>query len=225
MPEKKQSEHPEKKPVEKKQEHPHAEKAHAEHTHEEHAEHTHEEHAGHKHEHEETAGHVHEEKKATEKKHDAKEEKKPAEKKPEKPKKKKIFEKHVRPKKSPEIKKLRDLIKQKPRLMFRGRFGQRSWMRNIRDEKWQRWRKSRGIDIVHKKSDGLYVGIGYRNSKEIRYRHPSGFKEVLVHNLKQLEDAASDKENAVRIAGAVGRKKRNEIIRRANALKIWILNP
>jgi len=47
----------------------------------------------------------------------------------------------------------------------------------------------------------------------------------LVNNLKQLEEASADKENAVRIAGAVGRKKRNEIIRRANALKIWILNP
>ena len=82
--------------------------------------------------------------------------------------------------------------------------------RNIRDEKWQKWRIARGIDISYKKDDGLVVKTGYRSPLKIRGIHPSGFREVLVRNLAELELAAKDKQSAVKIAGTIGMKKRNE---------------
>jgi large subunit ribosomal protein L32e len=154
--------------------------------------------------------------------------KKPEEKKESKPKiqkKKRVFEKWIKPQKSKEVKVFRELAKKRARRLFRGRFGQRNMIRNIRDEKWQRWRIARGIDISYKKDDGLVVKVGYRSPLKIRGRHPSGFKEVLVRNMNELELAAKDKQNAVRIAGTIGMKKRNEFLKKANQLKIWVLNP
>lgn len=154
--------------------------------------------------------------------------KKPAEKKEEKPKikkKKKVIEKWAKVSKAKEIKKFRELIKKKPRRLFRGRFGQRNMTRNIRDEKWQKWRVTTGIDISHKKDDGLVVKVGYRSPLQIRGRHPSGFREVLAHNMKELENAAKNRQNAVKISGTIGLKKRHEMLKKANQLKLWILNP
>ncbi|MEM2597607.1 MAG: eL32 family ribosomal protein, partial [Thermofilum sp.] len=53
--------------------------------------------------------------------------------------------------------------------------------------------------------------------------HPSGFEEVLVHNVKDLE-RIDPKRQAVRIAATVGRRKRAEILKRAEELGITVLN-
>ncbi|MDD5148303.1 MAG: eL32 family ribosomal protein [Candidatus ainarchaeum sp.] len=154
--------------------------------------------------------------------------KKPEEKKTvpaEKKKKKIVFEKWSKPGKEKEIKALRDSAKKRARRLFRGRFGQRNWVRNIRKEKWQRWRIARGIDVSYRKDDGLVVKAGYRSPLEIRGRHPSGFKEVLVRNLQELEIASKDRHNAVKFAGTLGMRKRDELMKKANQLKIWVLNP
>ena len=59
--------------------------------------------------------------------------------------------------------------------------------------------------------------------KIVRSRHPSGFIEVLVHNVKELE-GIDPKRYAIRIASTVGRRKRIEIIKMADKLGIKVLN-
>ncbi len=90
-----------------------------------------------------------------------------------------------------------------------------------------RWRKPRGIDNkkrIRKKSHGKNVKVGYGNDSDKRNKHPSGFYEAIVNNIKELE-MLKGKNIVARIAGAVGKKKRMEIEKKANELKIRILNP
>ncbi len=135
-----------------------------------------------------------------------------------------VKKKPVKITKSKEIKKLSALVRAKKRHMFRGRFGKRS-VRKVSREKWQKWRKPRGIDIVFKKEDGLVPGTGYMTPKKIRFVHPSGYKERLVRNMNEL--VAMEKEKAtvaVKISRTIGKKKKIEILKKADELKIVILN-
>lgn len=127
-------------------------------------------------------------------------------------------------KKDAEVKKLQEkLKKKKKKVTFRGHFGKRSVRRRSK-EKWDKWHKPRGKDFKLRKEDGKVPRIGYRTNKALRYLHPSGYKEVLIHNVNELEMLANRTNVAARIASAVGRKKREKIIKRANALGIKILN-
>lgn len=139
---------------------------------------------------------------------------------------KKVFEKKVVVKisKSKEVKRLSRLVRAKKRPMFRGRFGQRS-VRSVKDAKWKRWRKPRGIDIYFRREDGLVPGTGYQRPKEIRFVHPSGYRERLVCNMAQL--LALEKEKALvaaRISGKVGKRKKELLLNKADELKIAVLN-
>ena len=89
------------------------------------------------------------------------------------------------------------------------------------------WRRPRGIDSKkrrEKRGKGAVPQIGYKNPESIRYIDPSGYYTVLVHNFAELE-AINPKKEAAIIARTVGRKKRNQMIKAANDLKITILNP
>lgn len=66
--------------------------------------------------------------------------------------------------------------------------------------------------------------VGWRAPKELRGLHPSGLQEILVRSVKDLEKADA-KTQAVRISHTVGKKKRAEILKRAEETKIKILNP
>jgi len=126
--------------------------------------------------------------------------------------------------KSAEVKRLARLVRKKKRPMFRGRFGNRS-IRNIADKKWQRWRVPRGEDIHFRQEDGLVPNCGYRTPLSIRFVHPSGFREQLVRNVREIEALEARKASvAGRIMGNVGRKKRAEMLRRAAELGIFVLN-
>ena len=89
-----------------------------------------------------------------------------------------------------------------------------------------KWRKPRGM---HSKMRQHYayrrnvVSIGYGSPKEARYLHPSGFKEVMVHNVKDLARINPETE-AARVAHQVGMKKRLAIEAKADELKIRVLN-
>jgi len=117
--------------------------------------------------------------------------------------------------------KLRDKIKKKRHPVFRGRFGKKQFRRKS-NEKWQKWRYPRGIDIFFRREDGAIPRIGYRVPKEFRHYHPSGMREAMVSNEQQLAGVGQD--IVVRIASTVGRKKRKGIIKKANEMGIRILN-
>ena len=89
------------------------------------------------------------------------------------------------------------------------------------------WRRPRGIHSkvrLRKKGKIKMPSIGMRTPKEIRGLHPSGFREVLVERPEELLSVDAKKE-AVRIAKKVGRKKREEIKKKAEELGIKVLNP
>ena len=91
----------------------------------------------------------------------------------------------------------------------------------------ENWRKARGIDSkMRRKVKGWprTPTVGYRGPKKARYLHPSGFAEVLVHNIDDLEKI-DPKTQAIRISHTVGAKKRIEISTRAEEKGVRILNP
>jgi large subunit ribosomal protein L32e len=119
--------------------------------------------------------------------------------------------------------KRRKLIKKKVSLpTFRGRFGIRS-IRKKSISKWNKWRKPRGIDIKRRNDDGAYPKTGYSTDLNVKDLHPSGFEDILVKNLQELT-ALNPKEQAARIGGTVGRKKKKDILAKAKELKIKVLN-
>ena len=102
-----------------------------------------------------------------------------------------------------------------------------------RQESWrykrvkESWRRPRGIDSkMRKKVKGWPKSprVGYRGPKEARGLHPSGYMEVLVHNVDDV-DGVDPKTQAIRIAHTVGARKRVEISARAKEREIHILNP
>jgi large subunit ribosomal protein L32e len=102
----------------------------------------------------------------------------------------------------------------------------------MRQESWryaridESWRRPRGLDNkMRRKMRGVpkMPKIGYKGPRRVRGLHPSGFKEVLIYRVKDLEMVDPERE-AVRIAGTVGRRKRLEMIKRADELDIRVLN-
>jgi large subunit ribosomal protein L32e len=88
------------------------------------------------------------------------------------------------------------------------------------------WRKPKGVDSHMRlsiKGWPALVKIGYRGPKEARGLHPSGYRDVLVHNEAELEALSRDSD-AARLAATVGRRKKIELAIRARELGIRVLN-
>ena len=97
-------------------------------------------------------------------------------------------------------------------------------MKKRTPESWRRPRgglskQRRGI-----KGKGPKVQAGYRTPKAVRGKHPSGFEEVRVENVDDLEGVDGDTQ-AVRIGSAVGGRKRERIEEEAEDAGIRVLNP
>jgi large subunit ribosomal protein L32e len=89
------------------------------------------------------------------------------------------------------------------------------------------WRKPRGNLSKQRrgiKGKGDMVEAGFRSPKAARGLHPSGFEEVYVHNVDDLEGVDGDTQ-AVRIASKVGARKRERIEEVAEEREIRVLNP
>jgi Ribosomal protein L32E len=104
----------------------------------------------------------------------------------------------------------------------------------IRSDSWKvkrledsGWRRPKGVDNkmrLKRKGWPVLVSIGYRKIKKVRGLHPSGLKEVLIHNPSEV--AGLDPEKViVRIASSVGKLKRIKIIEECNKLGIKVANP
>ncbi|MBI4052578.1 MAG: hypothetical protein HY394_00900 [Candidatus Diapherotrites archaeon] len=131
--------------------------------------------------------------------------------------------KRTGPKRSKETKKLQEKIRQKRRLLFKGRFGNRS-IRRVANKKWQKWRKPRGIDNIRDIENGPIPKTGYGTDRRIRHLHPSGYAEILVANEKDIERLSAGQEIALRISGTVGKKKREQITKKAKEKNLLLLN-
>ncbi len=89
------------------------------------------------------------------------------------------------------------------------------------------WHKPRGRDSKlkkHHKGKGKMPSVGYGAPVALKYKHPSGFYEVLVSNVNELSKI-DPKTHSARISGTVGKLKRESIVKKAEELKIKILNP
>ena len=86
------------------------------------------------------------------------------------------------------------------------------------------WRKPRGI---HNKlgaqvsAKGKLVRPGFGSPRAVKGFHPSGFREILVRNMADLQKAEG---YAVRMASTLGRKKRTEVEAKAAEMNLKILN-
>lgn len=86
------------------------------------------------------------------------------------------------------------------------------------------WRKPRGIDNklrMQWKSAGAIPRVGYRSARKTRGLHPCGKKEVLVSNERDLLRV---KDEVVRFASALGKKKYEALKRKALELKLHVVN-
>ena len=172
-------------------------------------------------------------------------EKKPEKKSKEKPVEKKKIEKLERKEEKPSISSEETpvqseyRVKKKPvlsddmkrEISIRKRIKQRT-PRFLREE-WFRykriplnWRRPDGISSKMRRNFKYRpkrVKIGFRGPKKARGLHPSGFEEVLVYNVRDLE-VLDPNTQAARIGSTVGTRKRMEIQQKAKELDIRILN-
>ena len=89
------------------------------------------------------------------------------------------------------------------------------------------WRRPRGQLSKQRKGvkgKGDTVEAGFRTPGAVRGKHPSGFEEVRVENVADLEGVDGDRE-AVRIGSTVGARKRERIEEVAEEEEIRVLNP
>jgi large subunit ribosomal protein L32e len=90
----------------------------------------------------------------------------------------------------------------------------------------KKWRRPKGIsNKVRRRFSGRgpVPSIGYGNDRKKRALHPSGLREVLVSNLKELA-GIDPKTTAARISGKVGKRKKELLLKKADELKIKVLN-
>ncbi len=103
----------------------------------------------------------------------------------------------------------------------------------VRQESWRyvrihpEWRKPKGVDSKMRRQDKGWpalVRVGYRGPAAARGLHPSGHREVMVYNARDL-DALVPGTDVARIGRTVGARKRDTILERATELGIRVVNP
>ena len=92
------------------------------------------------------------------------------------------------------------------------------------DASWRRPRGGLSKQRRRIKGKGQVVEAGHRSPTAVRGKHPSGFEEVRVHNVDDLDGVDGDRE-AVRIGSSVGARKRERIEEEAEDRDIRVLNP
>ena len=88
------------------------------------------------------------------------------------------------------------------------------------------WRAPHGMDNKQRRNykyRSSLVRVGHGKVAAARGLHPSGFREVMVHNTVDLEIIDPETE-AARVGKTVGGRKREQIYSRADELGIRVLN-
>ncbi|MBD3190552.1 MAG: 50S ribosomal protein L32e [Candidatus Heimdallarchaeota archaeon] len=121
---------------------------------------------------------------------------------------------------------------EKERLLREREKKKRSRPKFNRNESWRYkrvkdgWRKPIGIDsaVRHQRRGWpKIVKIGHRGPKAVRGLTRAGMEDVLVHNVKEIEQLDPETQVA-RIASPVGAKKKIAMTNRADELDIKIIN-
>ncbi|MDW8083744.1 MAG: 50S ribosomal protein L32e [Candidatus Caldarchaeum sp.] len=103
----------------------------------------------------------------------------------------------------------------------------------VRQESWRYvrlrtgYRRPRGKDSrmrLQRSGSPPLAKIGYGSPAEYRGIHPSGYRDVLVSSVTELE-ALLPGRDAVRISGRLGLKKKLEVFEAAKAKGLKVLNP
>jgi large subunit ribosomal protein L32e len=91
----------------------------------------------------------------------------------------------------------------------------------------KKWRRPRGYHSKlrrHEKSKGSIPQPGYGTPANLRFLHPSGFREILVFNPNDIQKL-NPSTDAAKISHSVGKRKRQDIAKKAAELKVKVLNP
>ncbi|HML04276.1 MAG TPA: 50S ribosomal protein L32e [Methanobacterium sp.] len=104
---------------------------------------------------------------------------------------------------------------------------------NFKRQEWfrykklgEKWRKARGKTSKtrrYEKGKPAMPSIGYGSPKTTRGLHPSGYQDILVKNIKELENLDPTTQ-AGRISATVGKRKKEVMLTKAKELGIKILN-
>ncbi|ADL58105.1 50S ribosomal protein L32e [Methanothermobacter marburgensis] len=91
-------------------------------------------------------------------------------------------------------------------------------------EKWRRPRGKTSKMRKYEKGKPAMPAIGYRKPRDQRGLHPSGYEDILVSSMRELEELDPEKQ-AARIASTVGARKKTLMLEKARELGIKVLNP
>ena len=89
------------------------------------------------------------------------------------------------------------------------------------------WRKPKGLHNKKRRyilGKGEMARPGYGSPTAVKGLHPSGFIEVLLNRVQDVDNVDPNKQ-AIRIARTVGQRKRLEIVKKARSLGLKIVNP
>ncbi len=117
------------------------------------------------------------------------------------------------------------LLRQKKKAKSRKpEFRRQEWFKTV--SLGEKWRKPKGINSKQKKgikARGKTPRTGFGSPRLVRGLNKQGFLDVRVFNTNDLQ-RLDPKKNSVIIAAGVGSKKRSEIIKKAEDLKLRITN-
>ena len=88
------------------------------------------------------------------------------------------------------------------------------------------WRRPKGIHSKMRqseKSKPAVVSAGYGSAKAIRGLHPSGYEEVYVTTVSQLQKIKPESQ-AARVSAGIGERKRKLFVESAKKLGVRLLN-
>ncbi|QEF94039.1 50S ribosomal protein L32e [Methanothermobacter sp. KEPCO-1] len=91
-------------------------------------------------------------------------------------------------------------------------------------EKWRRPRGKTSKMRRYEKGKPAMPAIGYRRPRDQRGLHPSGYEDILVSSMRELEELDPERQ-AARIASTVGARKKTLMLEKARELGIKVLNP
>jgi large subunit ribosomal protein L32e len=118
-----------------------------------------------------------------------------------------------------EIRRLIRVRTQKGAVFKRDGFGKKSQL----SDSWRKPRGQHNKQREQKKAKGALPKPGFGSPVAVRGMHPSGFYDVLVFTVKDLE-GLNPKTQAIRIAAKIGRRKRALIQEQALSSGLKVLN-